>query len=117
MIQMIGSSDENCLFPKQIRGKLCGGYLTHLVNGNDCKHKKIYSWPGTEESEAIKMKECKMPCLTKKDVETELVYSHWFPSFPYLLDFEILKRKPSMYKMNHMIEFLRESVPKCVLVH
>ncbi len=37
MIQMIGSSDENCLYPNQIRGKLCGRYLTPLVNGNDCK--------------------------------------------------------------------------------
>jgi hypothetical protein len=42
MIQMIGLSDENFLNPKQIRGKLCGGHLTPLVNGNDFKHKKIY---------------------------------------------------------------------------
>jgi hypothetical protein len=93
---MISSSDENCLCLKRIRGKHCGGYLTPLVNENDCKHKKIDSCPGTEESEAIEIKECKMPCLTKKDVEKGLVDSHCFPSFPYLLNFEILKRKLSV---------------------
>jgi hypothetical protein len=105
IIQMIGWSDESCLCPKLIRGKLCGGFLGPLVHGNDCKYKRIYSCPGTEEeSEAIEIKECKMPCLTKQDIETGLVDAHCFPSFPYLLDFEILKRKLSMYKMNHMID-------------
>jgi hypothetical protein len=104
------------LRPKQIRGKLCGGYLTLLVNGNDCKHKKINSCPDTEESEAIEMKECKILYLTKKDVETGLVDAHCFPSFPCLLDFEILKRKLSMHKMNHMTEFVRECVPESVSV-
>jgi ABC-type metal ion transport system substrate-binding protein len=57
------------------------------------------------------MKERKMPALTKIDVEIGLVDANYFQTFSYLLDFEILKRKLSIYKMNHTIELVRECVP------